>query len=299
MDRKNCMKKILITGSKGQVGRALNDLFQNLEKKDDYKIWNTTRNIDPTGEYITLDITKEDQVVSVIEKYQPDIVINCAAHTGVDLCETQEEEAYKSNALGPAYLAKEVEKIGGVLVHISTDYVFDGTSNKPYTEEDPVGPCSVYGKTKLQGEEYVKKYCSKYFILRIAWVYGEGKNFVKTMLRLSETMDTIRVVNDQHGQPTSAMEVARAIYALINTNEYGVYHVTCEGETTWYDFAKVIFDLANKSIEVIPITSDEYKTPAKRPSYSVLDNKNLRLRLNYEMKHWKEAFLEYWNEKGV
>ncbi len=284
------MKKIMFTGASGQLGLAL---YRILHDKGEYELYRTDAVQMDEHLIDVLDITDEMAVNSYIDKVKPDIIINCAAMTAVDLCETQEEKAYKINALGPKNLAIAADRIGAKLVHVSTDYVFDGQAQVPYNEESMTNPISAYGRTKQAGDEFVQKYAKKMFILRTAWVYGEGKNFVKTMLRLSETNPKVRVVSDQYGTPTSAMELARAIIFLMNTESYGIYHATCEGSTTWNEFAETIFKEAGISMEVEAIPTSDYPTPAKRPMYSVLDNKALRERHGYVMKDWKAAFKEY------
>lgn len=287
------MKRIMITGAAGQLGLALNRL---LKDQPDYELSRTDTFNSEDGLIQALDITDEEAVNSYINTHKPDIIINCAAMTAVDLCESEQEKAYKINAQGPKYLAQAAEKHNTKLIHISTDYVFDGQGKRPYVEEDEPNPISVYGKTKQAGDEFVQSFCSRFFILRTAWVYGEGKNFVKTMLRLAESNNKLRVVSDQYGTPTSALELARAIVFLMKTDAYGIYHATCEGSTNWYEFARTIFEMSNKAVEVEPITTEEYPTPAKRPMYSILDNKALREKHGYYMKDWKEAFKEYMSE---
>ncbi|HEX3078711.1 MAG TPA: dTDP-4-dehydrorhamnose reductase [Lachnospiraceae bacterium] len=297
------MAKIFLTGSNGQLGRALQSLFDKDPSvrvmysmlEHEVAIWEKEILSDTNGkrqQAIALDITDENSVMGAITAFMPDIVINCAAHTAVDLCESEPEKAYSLNAQGVEYLANAASKVDAKFVQVSTDYVFDGTKEQVYTEEDSPNPQSVYGETKLQGEILAKRFCEKVFIVRTAWVYGDGKNFIKTMLRLSETNDTIRVVNDQHGSPTSALELARAILRIMDSEQYGIYHATCEGDTTWYEFAREIFRLTSKEVNVVPITTKEYPTPAKRPAYSVLLNGNLS-KLGYTMKSWQEALEEY------
>ncbi len=284
------MERILITGASGQLGLALNQLMAG---QDSFEILRTDAGRSEDGTVQAMDITEEAAVRQAVEAFRPDIIINCAAMTAVDLCESKQELAYKINALGPKYLALAAESCGAKLVHVSTDYVYDGQKDKPYVETDEPRPLSVYGRTKLEGEEFVRKHCSRSFILRTAWVYGVGKNFVKTMLRLSEAGNPIRVVNDQFGSPTSALELAKVVLFLMDTDSYGIYHTTCEGFTNWYEFAKTIFRLADKEVEVIPIPTSEYPTPAVRPNYSVLENQALKERHGYEMKHWTDAIEEY------
>ncbi|HHU72201.1 MAG TPA: dTDP-4-dehydrorhamnose reductase [Clostridiales bacterium] len=288
------MKKVLITGVSGQVGQAI---YRILSRSNSYELFLTNRTPNIEHNIEELDISDERAVETIIDRIMPDIIINCAAFTAVDLCESEEDRAYEINALGPKYLAIAAERAGAVLVHLSSDYVFDGNALKPYIESDSTTPISAYGRTKLAGEAFVKENCKKYFILRPAWVYGQGKNFVKTMVRLAESGKDIRVVSDQIGSPTSAIEIARVISFLVKTESYGIYHSTCEGSCSWYDFTMEIMKLAGKDVKVSPITTSEYPTAAKRPMYSVLENKALRERHNYVMKDWKEAFKEYWEKK--
>ena len=274
--------KIIITGAQGQLGQ---ELVKQLDKKYEYDVIKTDRD--------TLDITNIENVNTFILEQNPDVVINCAAHTAVDLCETDIENAYKINAIGPRNLAIVCEKIGAKLVQVSTDYVFDGNGTRPYREDDINCPNSVYGTSKLMGENFVREFCSKYFIVRTAWLYGEGNNFVRTMLKLSETNSELNVVNDQIGSPTSTVDLAKAIIDLIHTEHYGIYHGTCEGQCSWYDFAKKIFEIKNIDIKVNPVTSDEFKRPAPRPAYSVLNNFMFKLVGLNSFRNWEESLKEY------
>ena len=284
------MKRIMITGASGQLGLAL---FRLLGSQSQYELLRTDVTTSDDGAIQALDITDEAEVKAYINMNMPDIIINCAAFTAVDLCESQEDRAYQINALGPKNLAIAADGINAKLVHVSTDYVFDGLAFEPYEEDFQTNPISAYGRTKQAGDVFVRANCSKFFILRTAWVYGEGKNFIKTMLRLAQTNSKVRVVADQYGTPTSALELARVIVFLMETDSYGIYHATCEGSTTWYEFAQTIFQTAGIDITVEPISTSEYPTPAKRPMYSVLDNKALRERHGYYMKDWKDALQEY------
>ena len=284
------MKRIMITGASGQLGLAL---FRLLGSQSQYELLRTDVTTSDDGAIQALDITDEAEVKAYINMNMPDIIINCAAFTAVDLCESQEDRAYQINALGPKNLAIAADGINAKLVHVSTDYVFDGLAFEPYEEDFQTNPISAYGRTKQAGDVFVRANCSKFFILRTAWVYGEGKNFIKTMLRLAQTNSKVRVVADQYGTPTSALELARVIVFLMETDSYGIYHATCEGSTTWYEFAQTIFQTAGIDITVEPISTSEYPTPAKRPMYSVLDNKALRVRHGYYMKDWKDALQEY------
>ncbi len=281
-ERVNNMKKLIITGSNGQLGKELQKM---LKDSTEYELINT--------DVAELDITNLTDVLAFVEDVMPYAIINCAAHTGVDACETQIDLAYKINAIGPRNLAIAATKVQAKIVHVSTDYVFSGDGSRPYTEFDEVGPVGIYGKSKRAGEDFVKEFSSQYFIIRTAWLYGDGNNFVKTMLRLSATNPEVRVVCDQFGTPTSAYELAKAICYLLPSDNYGVFHGTCEGSCNWDEFAQEIFRLAGKDTQVIPIPSSEYVTPAKRPAYSIMENHMLKLTTDFEFADWKEAISRY------
>ena len=280
------MKKIIVTGCNGQLGRAVNRVYAG---SAEYELVNT--------DVTELDITSVDDVMSFVDDIKPYAIINCAAFTAVDRCETDADAAYRINAIGPRNLAIAAERFGARLVHVSTDYVFSGDADRPYTEFDAPNPVSMYGRTKLFGEEYVKQFSTRFFILRTAWLYGDGKNFVRTMLSLGESRDEVSVVCDQVGSPTSAAELARAIYSLLPTDNFGTFHATCEGVCSWADFAEEIFARAGKNVKVNRITSEYYKAmypqSADRPAYSVLDNYMFRLTSGYSFADWKTAFAEY------
>lgn len=281
--------KVLITGASGQLGL---EIIAQLEKQTEvYKLVKADRR--------GLDITNLDEVNKKISLEKPDVVINCAAHTAVDLCEEDIDNAYKVNAIGPRNLAITCEKVGAKFVQVSTDYVFDGKGISPYKEDDITCPNSIYGKSKLMGEQFTKEFCSKYFIVRTAWLYGNGNNFVKTMLKLSENNKELNVVNDQYGSPTSTVDLAKSIIELINTEYYGTYHGTCEGQCSWYDFAKKIFEINNIDIKVNPVTSEEFKRPAPRPQYSVLDNFMFKLVGLNSFRNWEDALKEYLKEESL
>lgn len=285
------MKKILVTGCNGQLGRAI-----RAEYAGDAVEFILTDVV--AGEGVTaLDITKIDEVLALVEQTKPDVIINCAAHTNVDACEKEWDAAYRINAIGPRNLSIAAAKTDAKMIHVSTDYVFAGDGTQPYTEFDAPDPVSAYGKTKLEGERFVKEFAGKYFIFRTAWLYGDGKNFVKTMLRLSESHDEVSVVCDQQGSPTSAVELARAIRHFEPTENYGVFHATCEGDTNWADFAEAVFARAGKGTKVRHVTSEEYArmnpASAKRPAYSILDNYMMRLTDGYRMADWESALDEY------
>ncbi len=273
------MLKILLTGSKGQLGLELTKKFSN------YDLVLTDKE--------ELDIINIDEVTRLLELEKPNIIINCAAHTAVDLCETDIDNAYKINAIGPRNLSIASQKIGAKIVHISTDYVFDGEGTTPYNEFDITNPQTIYGKTKLEGEKFVSMFNPNHYIIRTAWLYGEGNNFVRTMLKLAQTNNQLKVVNDQYGTPTSALELTKMIEYLITTDNYGLFHGTCEGSCTWYDFACEIFKLSNINIDILPVTTEEFPRPAKRPKYSVLDNYMIKLTSNFKFLTWQEAIREY------
>ncbi|MDE6421771.1 MAG: dTDP-4-dehydrorhamnose reductase, partial [Lachnospiraceae bacterium] len=216
------MKKIIITGCNGQLGHAMNKRY---EAGTEYECVNTD-----VGE---LDITDVDAVLKFVREVKPYAIVNCAAYTDVNKCESEKDLAFRINAIGPRNLAIAASETGAKLVQVSTDYVFPGTENRELNEFDAVGPVSAYGSGKLAGEQFVRDFGSRYFIIRTAWLYGEGKNFVRTMLKLSETNDKVRVVKDQIGNPTSADELAAAIAYLLPTDNYGLFHGTCEGSCSW------------------------------------------------------------------
>ena len=286
------LKKIVITGADGQLGRAISQKMLNR-----YGIEIIRTDVAEGLRIKPLDITNLDEVLAFVETEKPYAIINCAAFTNVDGCEKNLDGAYKLNAIGPRNLAIAAEKFGAKIMHISTDYVFPGNGKVPYTEFDTPNPLSAYGKTKLAGEEFVKQFSTKYFIVRTAWLYGDGKNFVKTMLKLSETKDEISVVDDQIGSPTSTTVLSDIIEQLIWTENYGIYHGTCEGTCSWAEFTEEIFRIEGKTTKVKRITSAEYAEmypdAAARPAYSVLDNYMLKLTTGYVAWDWKEAIKNY------
>lgn len=298
--------KVLLTGGNGQLGIALKKEFNELGNA--FKVIST--------DYDTLDITNLEQVEERLTEEKVDVVINCAAHTAVDKCEEDVENAYKINAIGPRNLAVVCEKLGAKLVQVSTDYVFSGAFNNvvagdrvnedvlserieratlscPWREDDVVAPQSIYGTSKFMGEELVRSLCHKYYIVRTAWLYGEGNNFVRTMLKLAETNKELNIVGDQFGNPTYAKDLAIAIVNLIQTEYYGTYHGTCEGTCSWYDFAKKIFEIKGIEIKLNKVTSEQFVRPAKRPFYSSLDNFMLKLNGLNTFRTWEEALKEY------
>lgn len=279
------MKKILVTGCNGQLGREINKFYN---AKNGFELVNT--DVDE------LDITNIKEVMGLVDSERPYAIINCAAYTAVDACETNQDIAFKVNVIGPRNLAIAAKTYNAKLVHISTDYVFDGTKETPYYESDSVCPQSFYGETKAEAEKMVCMFCDRFFIFRTAWLYGDGKNFVKTMLRLSEDHDTVKVVNDQFGTPTSTVELVKAIDSILFTKNYGIYHATCEGSCNWAEFAEEIFRLAGKDTKVVGITTEEYGAPANRPAHSVLENRMLKAVGGYTFCEWHDAIKTYIEE---
>ena len=286
--------KILITGSNGQLGNELQKIVAT-GKAEIGAVSEEIKNAEVFAMDVdTLDITNLEQVKKVLNEVKPDVVINCAAATNVDGCEANQDLAFKINSLGPRNLAMVAEELGAKIVQVSTDYVFSGVGEAPLKECDLVAPVSVYGKTKLLGEEFVRDFSTKYYIVRTAWLYGYvGHNFVYTMMKLGKDRDTLNVVNDQLGNPTHANDLAYHIFKLIQTEEYGVYHCTGKGECSWYNFASEIMKLSGRNCTVNPCTSEEYKSmypnSADRPAYSSLDNMMLRCTIGDEMRNWKDA----------
>ncbi len=279
------MKKILVTGCNGQLGREINKFYND---KNGFELINT--DVDE------LDITDIKDVMGLVDSVKPYAIINCAAYTAVDACETNQDIAFKVNVIGPRNLAIAAKTYNAKLVHISTDYVFDGTKQTPYYESDPVCPKSVYGETKAEAEKMVCMFADRFFIFRTAWLYGDGKNFVKTMLRLSEDHDTVKVVNDQFGTPTSTVELVKAIDSILFTKNYGIYHATCEGSCNWAEFAQEIFRLAGKDTKVVGISTEEYGAPANRPAHSILENRMLKAVGGYTFCDWHDAIKKYIEE---
>ena len=288
------MKKILVTGCNGQLGRAIRKEYA----ASDVEFINTDV-VEGEG-VVSLDITDVDAVLKLVRAEKPDVIINCAAHTNVDKCEEQWDLAYKINAIGPRNLSIAATEADAKMIHVSTDYVFEGNGTRPYTEFDAPNPVSAYGKTKLEGENFVKEFAKKHFILRTAWLYGDGKNFVKTMLALAENHDELNVVCDQVGTPTSAVELAKMIHYLEGTENYGTFHATCEGDTNWADFAEAIFKRAGKNVKVNHVTSKQYKemnpASATRPAYSILEDYMIKLTSDFVMADWQDALDVYMKE---
>lgn len=297
--------KILITGASGQLGTEIQRQLKNggsaLGPVPE-RLKNATVIATDVNE---LDITDRDATIAFVRRHQPDTIISCAAFTNVDGCETNPEAAFKVNAIGASNLAQAAERINARLIHVSTDYVFRGEGNKPLDESERVDPKSVYGKTKALGEEYVKNFCHRYFIVRTAWLYGyAGKNFVKTIVNAGKKFGKLEVVNDQLGNPTNAEDLAYHLLKMVVSKEYGVYHCTGEGICSWYDFAVEIMRLSGVEAEVAPCTSEEYAAAhpeaARRPAWSALENRMLACTVGNEMRPWREAlesFFEQWRAR--
>lgn len=282
--------KILITGARGQLGSELCRCFERgfteLGTPEILKHDNEITAVDMDE----LDISDKNAVEELFSEKCFDAVINCAAYTNVNGCETEPDTAFRANSIGPLNLAMSAEKIGAELVHISTDYVFSGDGNTPYREWDNVCPQSVYGKSKLLGEQYVREHCRRYYIVRTAWLYGyTGNNFVKTMIRINREKGGCRVVNDQFGSPTNAADLAHHLLKLLGSERYGIYHGTGNGVCSWFDFACKIVELAGITSDVQPCTTEEYPTPARRPAYSALENMMFKNTVGDEFRDWQTA----------
>lgn len=276
--------KILVTGSNGQLGNEVKNQFT------DFDVIYTD-----IGD---LDISDIDKIATFVKNNRIDTIINCAAFTNVDACETDIDSAMKINALGVRNLAIAAQENNGKLIHISTDYVFSGErTDSPYREWDLPNPATIYGKSKLLGEKYAAEFCERYYILRTAWLYGQyGGNFVKTISRVMEEKNQVKVVNDQIGNPTNCEDLVIAVKNLLKTENYGIFHATCEGECSWYDFAMKIKELKGKNAEVLPCTTAEFPRPAKRPAYSSLDNCALRNTIGNCFRNWEDALYAYFGK---
>ena len=276
-------KKILITGANGQLGSAFKNVYSQFAE---YECRFKTKEI--------LDITSEASIQNAINIYQPDVIINTAAYTAVDAAETNQEEAYLLNETAVFILARLCAMHKITLIHISTDYVFDGDSNIPYTEQDIPNPQTIYGKSKLAGEQAIEEMDTlTYAIIRTSWLYSDyGHNFYKTMIRLGKERDTISVVNDQYGTPTLANDLGKAIFQMLpklSSSHREIYHYSNSGVATWYAFAKAIFDYSELVVKVNPVTSDVYPTVAKRPKNSILDSTKIIKTFNVYCSSWEEA----------
>ena len=287
---------VLVTGANGQLGQSIQFIA------------NQYPNIQFIyTDYQELDITNFESCHTVFAKYKPQFCINTAAYTAVDKAESEAEKAHLINAIGPENLAKVCKEYNTILLHISTDFIFDGTSSSlsmtnGYKETDIPNPQSVYGKTKLDGELAVQKNWEKHFIIRTSWVYSQfANNFMKTMLRLASERDSLSVVNDQIGTPTYAVDLAETLVTIIQSSiihhpsSFGIYNFSNEGQCSWYDFAAAIFHQKGISIDLQPIPTSAYPTPAKRPAFSVLDKTKVKNTFNIEIKEWQTSLSECLN----
>lgn len=277
---------ILITGSKGQLGSEIQRLAEGWDNEDFHFIFTDKEE---------LDITDRNAVYEFVELNNISIIVNCAAYTAVDKAEEDTELCELLNHVAPSYLAEAIDNMGGSMIQISTDYVFDGKNYCPYTEDDLTNPQGVYGRTKLAGEEAVIRSCVGAMVIRTAWLYSSfGSNFVKTMIRLGKERDTLGVVADQIGTPTYARDLAASILKIIKQGIVpGVYHYSNEGATSWYDFTKSIHRIAGiNSCNVMPIHTEDYPTPAKRPHFSVLDKSKIKNTFNITIPWWEDSLKE-------
>lgn len=279
------MSKVLVTGASGQLGT---DLVLAL-KQQDHDVYGYGRDL--------LDVTNFDDVKHLVREIHPDVVIHAAAYTKVDQAESEPDQAYIVNAIGTRNIAVVSDQIGAKLVYVSTDYVFDGSRDQPYDEFQPTSPLGVYGKSKLAGEQYVRDFHSRFFIVRTSWVFGSnGNNFVNTMLKLAKEKEMLSVVSDQVGSPTYTGDLAGCIVQMITSEKFGVYHVSNSGSCSWYEFAKEIFDQLSMDITVLPVTTEEFPRPAPRPKNSVFDHQALRLNGFGELRSWQGALTAFLGE---
>lgn len=279
--------KIFVTGASGQLGTDLVDLFQ----EKGFEVFGISSK--------DLDITDALAVNRFILEKDPDIIIHSAAYTKVDQAERDRDEAYAVNAYGTRNIAMAARTCSAKLIYISTDYVFDGLSRVPYNEFSPTSPQSVYGKSKLAGEQFVREWIPQHYIIRTSWLFGKhGPNFVNTMLRLAEERTQLNVVHDQFGSPTYAVDLAEFILQLLDKELYGTYHVSNTGICTWYEFSKEIFQQAGLyHVQVNPVTTSQFPRPAPRPAYSVMDHMAIRLNGLKDLRHWKEALSAFLLDK--
>jgi len=284
------MAKILVTGANGQLGSEIRKIA---DQYSDLSFCFT--------DVAELNITKQDEVSAFLTDLNPEFLINCAAYTAVDKAETDRETAYLLNARAVEILAEESAKLNCKMIHISTDYVFNGNGPRPYTEENQVDPQSVYGSTKLEGEILCLRKNPESIIIRTSWLYSAfGNNFVKTMLRLGNEKSEIGVIADQIGSPTNAADLAKAILMIISSVENaqkpfvpGIYHYSNEGVASWYDFTKAIFDITHITCFVKPIASEDYPSPVKRPAYSVMNKSKIKTIFGLQIPHWRDSLVEY------
>ena len=281
------MQKIWVCGSRGQIGQAVNDVVDKLE----FEMLDTDRD--------DLDVTDTDEVLRFGEMNRPDIIINCSGMTDIEACEENPSMAYKVNALGARNLAIVASKMQAKMVQLSTDDVFDGKSTAPYTEFDMTNPVTIYGKSKLAGENYVKEFTSKHFIVRSTWVYGKGINFITNFLQRAEAGGEIAVASDQFGSPTSANELARFLLHLVHTSEYGTYHATNRGICSRYAFAEEILKMTGKQVTLQPVPTLMDELSKVRPAYAVLYNFIMSMVPVYDFPQWQDSLREYLTERGL
>lgn len=288
--------KILITGADGQLGKELSLSFERGYTSLGVPPILKEENEIIKADLATLDITDRDRVMCFVKAHKPEVIINCAAFTNVNACESERDTAYNVNAYGAENLALASNEVDATLVHISTDYVFSGDKGAPYTEDDIRDPINEYGKSKLLGENLVS-IAKRLFIVRTSWLYGlYGSNFVKTILKKAKESGELSVVSDQYGTPTSAMDLAHHILLLLGTEAFGTYHASGVGVCSWYDFAKEAIRLYELDTHITPCTTMEYPTPARRPKYSALENRNLEgLGLN-QFRDWQDSLCAFIKE---
>ncbi len=274
--------KMLVTGANGQLGRELVEILPGRG----HEVVAFSRS--------DLDVADPTTVEQAVEHHSPELVVNAAAYTNVDGSETEPRTAHAVNALGPRNLAQSCERRGCELLHVSTNYVFDGESERPYEPFDLPKPISAYGRTKLAGEEYVKHLSSRWYLVRTAGVYGEGRNFVRTMLQVAKERDVLKVKDDEFVSPTYARDLAQGIAEVIDTRLYGLYHLTNSGCCSWYEFAEAIFSLSGAEVKVVPIPASEYPLPAARPANGVLSALG-----SPTLRHWLEALANYLEKEGA
>ena len=275
------MKNIVVFGASGQLGQCLKSVSEKAEMTN---IHFPSKN--------EADILDTAALRSVFEIYKPAYCINCAAYTAVDKAEDEQELAHRVNKTGAENLSKYCLEFGSVLIHISTDFVFPGNKPTPLNEQDLTGPINVYGQSKLEGEKAIQAILEKYFIIRTGWLYSEfGSNYAKTMLRLGSEKQELKIIADQTGTPTYAIDLAVCILHIIGSGSvaYGVFHYGNEGIASWYDFSKAIFDISQNKIKVIPIKTEEYNSKAARPPYSVLDKSKIKKTLGIEIPYWRDS----------
>jgi dTDP-4-dehydrorhamnose reductase len=281
--------RILITGARGMLGSDLSRIFGSKEK---HQVVET--DITESSETSQLDITHGEKVHDFIARAESEVVINTAGYTDVDGCEKNIELAFSVNAEGVKNLALACQKSGAFLVHLSTDYVFDGSKGTPYCEDDLPNPLSIYGRSKLQGEIYLRQILGHYLLIRTQWLYGKkGKNFVETILNQAQSKKELRVVNDQWGSPTFTKDLSQSVKELIERGAGGIYHIVNEGYCSWFEFAQKILELSGNKAALTPISSTELSRPAPRPSFSVLGTEKLRNDEGIALPAWQEALKEY------